>query len=126
MLTKRGRVEGATERYTNSMRLERVFTHRIVRLLQVILPILVVALIAIPAWNYYAKRALKTDSPRRGINLPSGVSVRTDGLTYSTSEGGRTRFVVNAKQSLGFKDEKYVLKDVDVKVFGEKPEDPIR
>jgi LPS export ABC transporter protein LptC/lipopolysaccharide transport protein LptA len=108
------------------MRLERVFTHRIVRLLQVILPVFVLALIAVPAWNYYAKRALKTDAPRGGIKLPSGVSVRTDGFTYSTSEGGRTRFVVNAKQSLGFKDEKYVLKDVDVTVFGEKPEDPTR
>src|SRR5258708_4368552 len=98
------------------MRLEGIFTHRVVRFLQFVLPILVIALTIVPAWNYYARRALKSDSPRSGVKLPSGVSVRTDGFTYSSSEGERTRFVVHAKQSLGFKDNKYILQDVDVTV----------
>ena len=41
--------------------------------------------------------------------LPGGVSVRTDGFTYSRTEAGQTKFTIHAKQSLGFKDDKYIL-----------------
>ena len=108
------------------MRLERIFTYRIIRLLQVLLPVLLISLIAVPAWNYYARLTNKIDSPRNGVKLPSGVSVRTEGFTYSSSEGGRTRFVVHAKQSLGFKDEKYILQDVDVTIYGTSDQEPAR
>jgi LPS export ABC transporter protein LptC len=108
------------------MRLERVFTHRLIRILQVVLPLLVVALAVVPAWNYYVRRAQKEDSPRFSAGLPSGVSVRTEGFTYSRTEGGRTQFTVTAKQSLGFKDEKYILQDVDVTIHGASDQEPAR
>jgi LPS export ABC transporter protein LptC len=108
------------------MRLERVFTHRVIRLLQVVLPILVIGLITIPAWNYYARRVQRGASARIGTKLPSGVSVRTEGFTYAATEGGRTKFTVHAKQSLRFEDEKYTLQDVDVVVYGAAEGEPTR
>jgi len=108
------------------MRLERIFRHRVVRLLRVVLPILVIVLIAVPGWNYYARIAHKAASPRTEAKLPLGVSVRTDGFTHLSSEGGRTRFTVHAKQSLGYKDDKYILQDVDVIVYGATEQDPAR
>ncbi len=69
--------------------------------MRAVLPVLVLALVAIPAWNYYARLTQKNESRRSGTKLPSGVSVRTEGFKYSRVEGGRTQFVVNAKQSLG-------------------------
>ena len=108
------------------MRLERVFTHRVIRFFQVVLPILVIGLIAVPAWNYYAKRVQKGPLARLGAKLPSGVSVRTEGFTYAATEGGRTKFTVHAKQSLRFEDEKYTLQDVDVVVYGASESEPAR
>src|SRR5437868_668119 len=108
------------------MRLERIFRYRVIRLLQVVLPVFVIVLICVPAWNYCSRRIQKSESSRLGVKLPSGVSVRTEGFTYSSSEGARTRFVVHAKQSLGFKDDKYILQDVDVTVYGATDHDPPR
>src|SRR5262249_42427860 len=96
-----------------------IFTHRVIRFLQVTLPILVVVLVAIPAWNYYGKRVHKAVSPRIGTKLPRGVSVRSDGFSYSRTDGGRTKFTVHAKQSLGYEDDnKYIRQEVDVVVHG--------
>ena len=108
------------------MRLERIFTHRIIRVLQIVLPALVIALIAVPGWNYYARRVQQNVSRELPTKLPSGVSVRTEGFTYSRSEGGRTQFTVQARQSLGFKDEKYMLQDVNVTIYGAEAGDPTR
>src|SRR5215813_10439382 len=108
------------------MRLERIFTHRAVRLLRLALPILVLALIAIPAWNFYARRVQKNDSTKFGSRLPSGVSVKTEGFTLSQTEGGRTQFTVHAKQTLAFKDDKYLLQNVDVTIYRVKESDPDR
>src|SRR5262245_15203757 len=108
------------------MRLERVFAHRVIRLLQLTLPILVIVLVAIPAWNYYSRRVQKTGSPKAGLQFPSGVSVRTEGFTYSITEGARTKFTVRAKQSLGYQDDKYMLQDVDVTVYGTTEQEPPR
>lgn len=108
------------------MRLERLLTHRIIQLSRIVLPVVVIVLIAIPGWNFYARRVRKADSPRPAAKLPIGVSVRTDGFTYSRTEGGRTQFTVNAKQTLGYQDDKYILQDVVVTVYGEKEGEPVR
>ncbi len=86
------------------MRLERIFTHRLVRTLQLLLPILVLALVAIPAWNYFAKLSQKSAPARQPRKLPAGVSVHTEGFTFSQTEGGRTSYTVRAKTYLGVKD----------------------
>src|SRR6516164_8544833 len=108
------------------MRLERLFTHRLVRLFRVVLPLVVISLIAIPTWNYFAKLGQKTGPTRQGRQWPSGVSVHTDGFTFSQSEGGRTSYTVKAKTYLGVKDHKSMLEDVDVVVYGPTPKDPTR
>src|SRR5438105_9123092 len=102
----------------STMRLQRVFTHRLVRLLRVLLPLVVLALAAVPAWNYLARRAQKFDSIRRGTQLPRDVSVHTEGFSFSRTAGGRTLFTVHAKSNLGFKDNKGVLEDVNVTIYG--------
>ena len=108
------------------MRLERILTHRLIQISRVVLPILVIALVAFPAWNYYARLVKKAEPSKVGPKLPGGVSVRTDGFTYSRTEAGQTKFTIHAKQSLGFKDEKYILKDVEATVYGATEHDPAR
>jgi len=107
------------------MGLERLFIHRFVRILRVTLPLLVVALAAVPAWNYLVRRAQRTsDSIRRGTQLPRDVSVHTEGFTFSRTEGGRTLFTIHAKSNLGLKGNKGVLEDVDVIVYGSTDDEP--
>src|ERR1051326_501090 len=108
------------------MRLERILTHRIIRFVRGVLPFLVIVLIVIPARNYYGKRARKSDAPHPGTKLPSNVSVRTEGFTISRKDGDRTQFTVHARQSLGLKDDKYILQDVDATVYGKSDKDPPR
>src|SRR6478672_4673889 len=109
------------------VRLERIFTHRLVRTLQLLLPILVIALVAIPTWNYFAKLSQKSGPSRQTRQLPAGVSVHTDGFTFKQTQGGRTSYTVRAKTYLGVKeDNKSMLEDVDVTVFGATEKDPTR
>jgi LPS export ABC transporter protein LptC/lipopolysaccharide transport protein LptA len=108
------------------VRLERIFTHRLVRTLQLLLPILVLALVAIPTWNYFAKLSQKSTPSRDAKHLPAGVSVHAEGYTFSQTEGGRTSYTVRAKTYLGDKDKKSMLEDVDVTVYGATEKDPTR
>src|SRR5215813_4233824 len=108
------------------MRLERIFTHRLVRTLQSLLPILVIAFVAIPTWNYFAKLSQKSGPSGQTRKLPAGVSVHTEGYTFAQTEGGRTSYTVRAKTYLGIKDTKSMLEDVDVTVFGATEKDPTR
>jgi lipopolysaccharide export system protein LptA len=108
------------------MRLQRVFIHRLVRFLRVILPLVVVALVAVPGWNYLTRRAERYDATRRAVQLPKDVSVHTEGFTFSRTEGGRTLFTVHAKSNLGFKDNKGILEDVDVTVYSTVENEPPR
>jgi LPS export ABC transporter protein LptC/lipopolysaccharide transport protein LptA len=108
------------------MRFQWTLTHRLVRSLQLLLPILVVVLVAVPAWNYLKRQAEKAGPQRQGRQLPAGVSVHTDGFTLSQTEGGRTSYTVRAKTYLGVKDNKSMLEDVDVTVYGNTPQDPNR
>ena len=107
------------------MGLERLFIHRLVRILRFVLPLLVVALAAVPAWNYLVRRAQQTsESLRRGTQLPRNVSVHTEGFTFSRTEGGKTLFTIHAKSNLGLKGNKGVLEDVDVIVYGSTENEP--
>ncbi len=107
------------------MNLERVFIHRLVRVLRVLLPLVVAGLAAVPAWNYLVRRAQKgSESIRSGTQLPRNVSVHTEGFTFSRTEGGRTLFTIHAKSNLGLKGNKGVLEDVDVIVYGPTENEP--
>src|SRR2546427_2897838 len=106
------------------MRLERLFTHRLIRALRVLLPFVVFALVAVPAWNYVARRVQRHESVRRGPQLPRDVSVHTEGFTFSRTAGGKTLFTVHPKSNLGFKDNKGLLEDVNVTIYGATGNEP--
>src|SRR5437870_93119 len=111
------------------MRLERLFTHRLIRVLRVLLPVVVFGLAAIPAWNYLIRNMQSSQSAGPRSQLPRDVSVHTEGFTFSRTAGGKTLFTVHAKSNLGFKDNKGVLEDVDVTVYaatGKEPPKTIR
>lgn len=109
-----------------TVHLERVFTYRLIRWLRWTIPLLVLVLVAIPAWNYVMRVAQRTSPPKSGRPLPVNVSVHTEGFTFSKTEGKRTIFTVHAKSNLGFKDKKGLLQDVDVIVYGATEKDPVR
>lgn len=108
------------------MRLERLFTHRLIRALRIAIPLLVIVLVAIPAWNYLSRRRGQPEPPVESNQLPGDLAVRTEGFTFSRTEGGRTLFTIRANRNLGFKDNRNMLEDVDVTVFGATENEPVR
>jgi LPS export ABC transporter protein LptC/lipopolysaccharide transport protein LptA len=112
--------------YPNGMPLKRIFTHRLVRVLRVVLPIAVLVFISIPAWNYWVRREAASPDTPRVPELAKNLTVRTEGFTFSRTEGGRTSFSIRARSSVGFKDSTNTLEDVEVTVFGETDQDPVR
>src|SRR3954465_4068430 len=105
------------------MRLERIVTHRLLRALRLVIPIVVAVLVAIPAWNYLSRR-VRVELPKLAKDLPKNLDVRTEGFTYSRTEGGKTLFTIRANTTLGYKDNRYQLEDVDVTVNGQTESDP--
>ncbi len=108
------------------MRLERLFTHRLVRILRFVLPVLVMVLIAIPAWNYWARIRHSPQQGPRPPQLPPELALKTDDFNFEKTEGNRTLFRIHARTNLGFTDKKNMLQDVDVTIFGDKEGEPAR
>src|SRR5215510_10573599 len=100
------------------MRLERIVTHRLLGALRLVIPLVVVVLIAIPAWNYLSRR-VRIEPPKITKDLPKGLDVRTEGFKHSRTEGGKTLFTIRANTTLAYKDNRYQLEDVDVTVNGQ-------
>src|SRR6202042_2454003 len=108
-----------------TMRLERVFTHRIIRVLQFVLPLVVGVLIAIPSWNYWTRLKDQKQAPKSSP-LAKGLAPLFEGLTFTQKDGNRKVFTVHAKSDLGYNDNKSLIQDVDVTIYGEKETDPPR
>jgi hypothetical protein len=107
------------------MRLEKLFIHRLIRLMRFGIPLLLIVLVAIPVWNFVSRRSSRPPAAP-AQQFPRDLSVLTEGVTFSRTEGGRTQFTVHAKSNLGFKDNKNLLEDVDVTVFGATEGEPTR
>lgn len=107
------------------MRLERISTYRLIRFLRLAIPVLVLVLIAVPSWNYVSRRT-QTATPRSAQELPKDLAVRTDGFSVSRTEGGRTLFTIRARTNLGFTDNRSMLENVEVIVYGQTDKDPVR
>src|SRR5262245_32650914 len=107
------------------MRLERLHTHQLIRVLRVVLPLVVIALIAVPSWNYWSRRQQpkKTFTPR---DLPKEIAVRTDNFSFSRTKGGRTLFTIQSKTNVGFLDNRNMLEDVVITIHGDNDSDPVR
>lgn len=106
------------------MRLQRLFVHRLVRVLQIIVPVFLAVLVAIPAWNYWTRQQDQSAPPVRVEPLPDELAALTEGFTFTRTEGGRPRFSITARMNLGFKDNRHMLEDVDVRVFAEQDGQP--
>lgn len=105
------------------MRLQKMATYRLIRILRAVLPIVVVILIGIPARNYWISRNLATPAPVKATSSSVDFSVHTLDLSFSRSDGGRNLFRVNAKEHFGLKDNMEKLRDVTVVIAGDKPGD---
>ena len=70
-------------------------THRLLGAVRFVIPLIVVVLVAIPAWNYLAHR-VRVDPPTFTKDLPKNLDVRTEGFKYSRTEGGKTLFTIRA------------------------------
>ena len=100
------------------MALQRIVTHRLLGALRLVIPLVVLVLVAIPSWNYLSRR-VRVELPRVTKDLPKNLEVRTEGYKYSRTEGGKTLFTIRANTTVGYKDNRYQLEDVDVTVNGE-------
>src|SRR5438093_4538358 len=108
------------------MRLRRLATHRLIRVLRFVLPIVIIGLIAIPARNYWVRFKHAPTPEAQAKSLPGNLAALMEGFTYSRTEGGRTLFTINAKGLSEFKDHKYFLREVEVIVNGRTDADPTR
>jgi lipopolysaccharide transport protein LptA len=107
------------------MPLKKAFTHRLIRILQIVLPIVIIGLITVPAWNYWVRIRLKPRMPSLA-KLPKEIAVRTDNFNFSKTQGDRTMFTIHATTNVGFNDDKNMLEGVDVLIYGDNPSDPTR
>ncbi len=107
------------------MRLERSYTYQVVRALRLVLPFVVLALIAIPAWRFWNPAVEESSAPRKPPpHLVEDVAELMEGVRFSQEEGGRTAFSIEARTERGFADGKHLLDDVTVVIYDEDPRVP--
>jgi len=100
--------------------------YRATRVLSWVLPVVILAFISIAAWSYRNRPGDVQSWGRHTDELPSNLTVSTNGLQYEVSEGARKVFMVNANKMLGFKDRRKLLEGVAVVIYAQKPGDPDR
>ena len=100
--------------------------YRATRILSWVLPVVILTFISIAAWSYRNRPADVQAWGHHTDELPSNLTVSTNGLQYEVSEGPRKVFMVNANKMLGFKDKRKLLEGVAVVIYAQKPGDPDR
>ena len=109
------------------MRLQRIAFHRAVRILSGILPVVIVAFVSVAAWNYWARtRNLPATGTPGGEALSPDVAVHTGAITDRLYEGDKRKFTIQGSELVVLKDNRNLLSNVDVVVFGQKEADPDR
>jgi hypothetical protein len=74
------------------MRLQRLATYRLIRMLRAVLPVIVVILVGIPARNYWISR-ISAKSPETKVASPAADVVgQTNELSLTRKENGRVVF----------------------------------
>ena len=102
------------------MRLQRMGTYRLIRILRFVLPVAVLVLIGIPARNYWKSRDQTAAAERKPVPIASDVSVQT--FNYSVSHfDGKSVVHVTAKEQFLFKDYTYKFRGVRVVISSNKP-----
>jgi hypothetical protein len=108
------------------MKLKRLAVYRATRILSWVLPVVILILISIAVWSYWARTRDGETIARAADELPSDLAGRTDDVQYEASEGKKKLFLVNARKMLLFKDKRKLLEDVQVLIYAQKPGDPDR
>jgi lipopolysaccharide export system protein LptA len=109
------------------MRLQRIAFHRAVRILSGILPVVIVAFVCVAVWNYWARtRDLPTTPTHGGTVLPPDVAVQTGAFTFESYIGDQRKFLIKGSELVVLKDNRNLLSNVDVLVYGQKAGDPDR
>jgi len=107
------------------MPLQKELTHRLIKVFQVVLPLVIVVLIGVLGWNYWTKIRTRQGMPNLS-KLPKEISLRTENFNFSKTEGRRTLFTIHADTNLGFSDDKNILQGVSAVIYGDEPSDPPR
>jgi LPS export ABC transporter protein LptC/lipopolysaccharide transport protein LptA len=107
------------------MRVEKIFTYRLIRALRAGIPLVLLILISVFAWNFWSRRVAAPE-PQAAQALPQDLAVLTEGFSFSRTEEGRTLFTVRAQTNLGFRDSRNMLENVEVIVYGQTDAEPVR
>ena len=108
------------------MHLQRIAVYRATRILSWVLPVVILVFVSIAGSNYWSRtRAARPFAPRTEA-LPPDLAVQTDGVRYVVSVGDRDQFLVIAKGMQVTKDNRSLLKGVEVLIYAQKPEEPNR
>jgi lipopolysaccharide export system protein LptA len=93
--------------------------YRHIRITRVVVVVALIALVAVTSWSYL-RRLYRAKADKQVIPsiLPSNAENATVGFNYTKIESGRTIYSVKAWRNLGLKDNKNILEDVEVLVFG--------
>ena len=108
------------------MRLEKMYMYHLIRALRVVVPLVVLVLVAIPAWNYWSRPPNEVIFEEPLPELVENIAALTEGFKLSRVEGERTVFTIEARTNLGFTDGKNLLEDVTVIFFLEAGDQPER
>ena len=84
------------------MALERIHTYHIVRVLRMVVPLVVLALIGVLIVNYQNRSREEITAAPVTPKLVENVSELAEEIRFSREEAGRTAFTVEARSNLGF------------------------
>jgi len=104
------------------MRLQRMGTYRLIRILRVVLPVIVLVLIGIPARNYWKSRDQTISAEPKAAPPVADLAVHSVDLSFSRFDG-RPLFRLTAKEEFSFKNNTHHLRDVRIVISGDKPGD---
>jgi lipopolysaccharide export system protein LptA len=93
--------------------------YRHIRLTRVVVAVGIVAILSVTIWNYVRHFHQLEASKQVVPNIvPSNAENATVGFHYSKIESGQTVYSIKAWRNLGMKDNKNILEDVEILVYG--------
>lgn len=106
------------------MELRHIHAYNLIRVLRAVIPLAVIVLAAIPAWNYLERRASSTTDAEPSTGLVPDVREVTEDVRYGRREDGETVFSVDAARNRALADGRRVLEDVGITFPAPDPSNP--
>ena len=78
------------------------------------------------AQDYWTRLKQQPKQPPKASPLAKGLNLLGKGVTFTQTNENRKVFTVHAKSNLGYNDNKSLVQDVDVTIYGEKETDPLK